>query len=219
MGWFVIVVAAVSVFMLSLAVGIRWHDKWENPVLYDRVSVGIDVKRSELEELFFSRGELGKRVEERFRPLVELLSRNGAYLSTSDIDIITNGKEKLSLLEGDILSARESIHMEYFHFGIDSGSRRIRELLMEKARSGIKVRFINENIANLPIPSIYFHRRRYSGVEVVNFTRLCTSPMRFLSSLNYRDHRKIVVIDGKIGYTGGMNINSVTRIYGWREVR
>ena len=74
---------------------------------------------------------------------------------------------------------------------------------MQKAREGVKVRFIHENIANITIWPSYYNEMKEAGVEIVKFT----NPNSFiLSKFNYRDHRKIVVIDGKIGYTGGMNI-------------
>jgi cardiolipin synthase len=77
------------------------------------------------------------------------------------------------------------------------------------------VRFINENIANWPIPNIYFNSMRKAGVEVVNFSR-SWSLLRFLMTLSYRDHRKIVVIDNRIGYTGGMNITA-NYFHRWRD--
>ena len=148
-------------------------------------------------------------VREDFRPLAEMMGR-GAYPSVTagnDVEIITEGKRKFELLSQDILQARESIHMEYFHFGNDKGSRAIKELLMQKAREGVKVRFINENIANFPISSKYYDDMREAGVEVVRFTNPRAHLFDLVTTLNYRNHRKIVVIDGKIGYTGGMNIN------------
>jgi len=77
---------------------------------------------------------------------------------------------------------------------------------MKKASQGVKVRFLNENIANLPISPSYYNRMRKAGVEVKKFTDT-PGILTLIAKLNYRNHRKIVVIDGKIGYTGGMNIN------------
>ena len=97
--------------------------------------------------------------------------------------------------------------MEYFYFKKDMGSRKIRALLMQKAREGVKVRFIHENIANIEISSRYYNEMKKAGVEVVPFTNTRITHLTIGAQLNYRDHRKIVVIDGKIGYTGGMNIS------------
>ena len=121
--------------------------------------------------------------------------------------------QSLSRLVNDILAARHHIHFEYFYFLKDDGSRRIKELLMQKAREGVKVRFIHENIANITIWPGYYNEMKKAGVEIVRFT----DPNSFLlSKFNYRDHRKIVVIDGKVGYTGGMNIGD-DYFFRWRD--
>lgn len=143
-----------------------------------------------------------------FVPLARLLSFRTRNLSGgNDINIITEGREKRAMLMDDIRNAKDYIHVEYFHFGIDKGARAIKQLLEEKARQGVKVRFINENIANIPIPNIYYKSMRRHGVEVRNFTPFTKGAIRYLTHLNYRDHRKTIVIDGKVAYTGGMNIN------------
>lgn len=148
-------------------------------------------------------------IREEFRPLARLLGAEGypSVTSGNDVEIITSGQRKFDLLREDILAAKESIHIEYFHFGNDKGSKAIKRLLMQKARDGVKVRFLYENIANFPIASAYYNDMRRAGVEVVKFTNPRMHVLDFATKLNYRNHRKIVVIDGKIGYTGGMNIN------------
>jgi len=148
-------------------------------------------------------------IEPQYRTLAKLLSRNpfAAPSTGNDIEIITNGDRKYHLLLSDLEAARESIHIEYFHFGNDSGSRDIRDMLIRKAREGVKVRFLNENIGNFPIRRRYYDSMREAGVEVVRFTAIRRHLVELITRLNYRNHRKIVVIDGNIGYTGGMNIN------------
>jgi len=125
----------------------------------------------------------------------------------NNVEIITDGARKYDLLLQDLEKAKESIHIEYYHFGIDKGSRDIRNMLIKKAKEGVKVKFINENIANLPIIHRYYRSMKKSGVEVIRFTGIQRLVGDFLTKINYRNHRKIVVIDGIIGYTGGMNIN------------
>ena len=125
----------------------------------------------------------------------------------NDFEIITSGKRKFDQLSKDILEAKESIHMEYFKFGNDKGGKAIKEILMRKAREGVKVRFILENIANFPIRPRYYNDMKEAGVEIVRFTNPRSHFLKFVTSLNYRNHRKIVVIDGRVGYTGGMNLN------------
>ena len=148
-------------------------------------------------------------IREDFRPLARLMARENypAVSSGNDFEIITSGERKFELLSKDILEATESIHIEYFHFGNDESSRKIKDLLMQKAREGIKVRFLYENLANFPISSRYYADMKKAGVEIVKFTNPRMHILDFVNKVNYRNHRKVVVIDGKIGYTGGMNIN------------
>ncbi|MCR5519069.1 MAG: cardiolipin synthase [Bacteroidales bacterium] len=158
-------------------------------------------------------------IREDFRPLAKLLGRveTGTNLSSGNsFEIITTGQRKQELLMKDIREAKESIHLEYFHFGNDRGGREVLELLEEKAREGVEIRFLNENIANFPIPSSYYNKMRKSGIEVERFTNSKQGILSLPMKLNYRNHRKVVVIDGKIGYTGGMNINN-HYFFQWRD--
>ena len=150
-----------------------------------------------------------KLLKEEYMPLTRFLDRQGIPTLSrgNDVEIITSGARKYELIMRDLENAKESIHIEYFHFGNDKGGRAVRDLLMKKAREGVKVRFINENIANFPIMSRYYDKMREAGVEVLKFTNPRWAILTVVTNLNYRDHRKILVIDGKIGYTGGMNIN------------
>lgn len=203
--------------LLWLVFGINWRSSRNYERKHRRLHARMQAEDTEaLQRLLFS-NSLTMRIEQRFRPLAMLLAQDGRpSVAVSDVEIITSGRRKHDLLIDDILNAKESIHMEYYHFGIDKSSRRIRRLLMAKAQQGVKVRFINENIANWPIPNLYFRSMRKAGVEVVNFSDSRFSLLRFLMTLSYRDHRKIVVIDNRIGYTGGMNIND-HYFYQWRD--
>lgn len=154
-------------------------------------------------------------IRPEYRSLSRLLKKDSGLTVTdnNEVEIITSGGRKLEALVNDLLAAKHHIHFEYFYFLKDDGSKRIKKLLMQKAREGVKVRFIHENIANITIWPGYYDEMKKAGVEVVKFT----NPNAFLlSKFNYRDHRKIVVIDGKIGYTGGMNIGD-DYFFRWRD--
>lgn len=157
-------------------------------------------------------------IKKPFRPLAKLLSRDLSTTVTdnNDIEIITSGQRKFKLLMRDLENAKKSIHMEYFYFRKDDGSKQIKEMLMKKAREGVTVRFIHENIANIVIAPKYYNEMKEAGVQVVKFTKPRWPLINIFTQLNYRDHRKIVVIDGKIGYTGGMNISD-NYFLRWRD--
>lgn len=157
-----------------------------------------------------------EKIPPKFRSLAGLLenSNDSWPLYGSEVEVITSGIRKFDALIQDLEMARHHIHMEYFYFKRDETGRKIREILMRKASEGVKVRFIHENVANITVSPRFYNRMRAYGVEVLPFSKARLPWIR--RQLNYRDHRKIVVIDGKIGYTGGMNIGDEYR-EGWRD--
>ncbi|MBQ9201715.1 MAG: cardiolipin synthase [Bacteroidales bacterium] len=214
----VITVLPVVGLVLYILIGINYRHHWFYNARHQRSREAFEQGADDdLRELLFGQGPIGK-VKEEFQPLVRLLHKGsgGSLTEGNSFEIITDGHRKFELLMQDLGNARESIHIEYFHFGRDKGSREIKNLLMEKARQGVKVRFLNENVANLPISSHYYDAMKRSGVEVVKFSNPRYHLLNFVTKLNYRNHRKILVIDGRIGYTGGMNINDHYFLH-WRD--
>ena len=167
-----------------------------------------DTEDGILSDLLEGEGCLDE-VKEDYRDLARLLQRGGAspVSGGNEVEILTDGKLKIDMLMDDIRAAKEYIHMEYFYFRKGESGRKVKELLMQKAREGVKVRFIYENIANFDVPPHFYLEMRKAGVEVIRFTPAMSSLLTIAAKLNYRDHRKIVIIDGRIGYTGGMNIS------------
>lgn len=160
-----------------------------------------------------------EKVEERYRPLVRLLlgGNPGNKLSEGNsLEIITTGERKWELLKKDIAAAQKFIHIEYFRLGNDKAGREIRDLLMVRAREGVQVRYIHEGFANRQIPWRYYREMKEAGVEVKRFSNPRNGLLNYWLRLDSRNHRKIVVIDGKVAYTGGMNINNNYR-YKWRD--
>lgn len=156
------------------------------------------------------------KIDPAYHGLATLLEGNNhsRVLYGSQVEIITDGNRKLELLIEDMEAARDHIHFEYFLFRRDETSRRIREVLMRKAAEGVEVRFQYDNIANIDILPSYYNKMSKSGVQVNPFFKLSLPSIR--RSFNNRNHRKLVVIDGKIGYIGGMNITNDTQR--WRDV-
>ena len=106
-------------------------------------------------------------------------------------------------LVADLEQARDHIHFEFFKFEDDPSGRRVAEVLMRKAREGVAVRVQYDDLANLRRKKFY-RGLKAAGVRVEPFIAL-TFPV-LSSDTNFRNHRKVVVIDGKVGYMGGMNI-------------
>lgn len=138
-------------------------------------------------------------------PLASLLLANNGALLTGDnsIRLYTTFREMVEQLMQDIANAKHHIHFQFFKFEDDAIGRQISDLLIAKASSGVEVRVIYDAAANWSVPPTFYRHLRKGGVEVESFNKI----FPYLSSFsNYRNHRKVVVIDAQIGYMGGMNI-------------
>lgn len=156
------------------------------------------------------------KINAKYTRLADLLelSNDSLVLYGSKVEILITGKQKFDALIEDLKNARHHIHIEYFYFRKDKTGYKIREILMDKAREGVIVRFVYENIANIDVNPRFYYKMREAGVEVLPFSKTSLTWIR--RKLNNRDHRKIVIIDGKIGYTGGMNIGD-EYAFTWRD--
>ena len=125
-------------------------------------------------------------------------------LGGNDVKLFTSGTEKFNYLFYDIERAKEHIHIEYYVLIDDELGHKLQKALIKKASEGVEVRIIYDSFGSRKVEERYFEDFRMAGIEVEPFLKLTWSALT--SRLNYRNHRKIVVIDGKIGYVGGMNI-------------
>lgn len=145
-------------------------------------------------------------VPEAHVTLVSLL-KNMDYnplLGGNDVKLFTNGQDKFEHLFADIEKAKKHIHVEYYILMDDETGRKFREALIRKANEGVEVRVIYDSFGSRKAKKKFFEEFRMAGIETEPFLKLTWSALT--SRLNYRTHRKMVVIDGRIGYIGGMNI-------------
>ena len=126
------------------------------------------------------------------------------YYPDNSVRIFSDGASKFAALKADLLAARQSINLQYYIFENDRIGQEIAEILMAKAREGVKVRVIYDHVGSVHVSSKFFKRMRQAGVEAYPFFKVAFIPLA--SRVNWRNHRKIVVIDNSIGYIGGMNI-------------
>jgi cardiolipin synthase A/B len=138
------------------------------------------------------------------RKLMMLVRRNShsALTRRNSVKIKQDAAEFYASLIEDMEAARHSIHLQYFIWGADPFTERLKEILAAKARAGIEVRLLYDPVGSLGhLTHAYVRDMRAAGVRMAP-----TSPLYRLHTISYRNHRKITVIDGAIGYTGGMNI-------------
>ncbi len=139
--------------------------------------------------------------------LVTLCYSFGSYpIPGNDIKIFTNGIDKIEALKKDILNAKQSINIQYYIFANDKTGKSIMDLLCKRAREGIDVKLMYDSIGSRKAPRRFFKKLEKAGGQVGEFFPPLFHIRNLNLKLNYRNHRKIVVIDGRIGYTGGMNL-------------
>ena len=133
------------------------------------------------------------------------LETSGAVLTDDNqVDIFTDGKEKFNDLIGELEQAREYIHIQYYIIKNDQVFRRIIPVLKKKAAEGVEVRILCDGMGGRFMPKRVWRELEASGVKVGEFFPAILGRLQL--RVNYRNHRKIVVIDGRIGYVGGFNI-------------
>ena len=121
------------------------------------------------------------------------------------VKLLLNGEEKFPELLKCMAEAKHHIHMEYYIYEDDDIGCQVIELLIKKAQEGVQVRFIYDDFGSPGIKKKREQRMRNAGIEVFPFQKIFF--YIFANRLNYRNHRKIVVIDGKTGFTGGINVS------------
>lgn len=138
--------------------------------------------------------------------VITLLLNNSKALLTefNDIAIFQNGQQAFDSIIESLYSATSSIHIEFYIINDDKIGNRIKNILITKAKEGVKVRLIYDDVGSWSLPKKYINELHEAGVEVYPFMEV-KFPL-LTSKVNYRNHRKIVVVDGMVAYLGGMNI-------------
>jgi cardiolipin synthase A/B len=138
------------------------------------------------------------------RKLMRLVRRNSrsALTARNRVEILQDAAEFYPRLMEDMEAARHSIHLQYFIWRTDTFTEGLKAILTAKARAGVEVRLLYDPLgSHANLSRVYIREMHAAGVWMVP-----TSPLYRLHTISYRNHRKITVIDGTIGYTGGMNI-------------
>ena len=154
--------------------------------------------------------------------LIKLLYKNSeaAGYAFNKIDVLSDGESTFKAIFDAIANAKDHVHIEFFIFDDDKISNQLRELLIRKAKEGVRVRMIYDYWGSFDLSKKYLKSLLDAGAFVRPFL-----PFRWQISrsnkINYRNHRKLIVVDGKIGFTGGLNVAD-RYVYGsalgsWRD--
>lgn len=173
-------------------------------------------------KLFTSRNISKEETEVRDLILFNLNNANASFFKHNSVRVFTNGQDKILALKKDLERAKHSINMQYYIFANDTVGKEILEILVRKAKQGVKVNVLYDSFGSLKTRKKFFKELVEAGGEIAEFFPLLFDLKLFSFKANYRNHKKIVVIDGKIAYTGGINIRDdhlgkKARLSPWRD--
>ncbi|SEJ76567.1 cardiolipin synthase [Bhargavaea ginsengi] len=192
--------------------------RWE-----DRNKIGIEqLVNYQIEAI--EDGTFDFRLDDtaHYQDMVYLHLRNNHALLTQDnnMEIFNDGGKKFEALLDDLENAKDHIHIQYYIFRLDNLGQRILDILIRKAKSGVRVRVLFDDIGSRGLRKRHFRELTAAGGEVEAFFPAILPLIN--PRMNYRNHRKIAIIDGRVGYVGGFNVGDeylgLNRRFGyWRD--
>ena len=207
LAWIIVLVTVPLIgFVFSLYFGVNYRKvkmfsmkglgdmKWLQYMSEDQKQL---IKKSEF---------LQKKESIEVRKLMTLLLNNSKALLTrhNRIQVLNNGEETFPALFQALENARKFIHLEYYIIAEGRLTTRLKEILLRKAREGVEIRIIYDDVGSWGLSKEFIREVRKAGIQIYPFL-----PVRFhhfANKANYRNHRKIAVIDGDVGFVGGLNI-------------
>lgn len=161
---------------------------------------------------------------EQYKDLAYLLLNDtkSPLTAHNQVKVLINGENKFPEVLEALKNARHHIHFEYYIYEDGEIGRQIEEILIEKAKQGVTVRFIYDDFGSLSIRRSLAKRLKANGVNAFPFLKIYF--IAFANRLNYRNHRKIIIVDGKTAFVGGINVsdryindpNNPQQVY-WRD--
>lgn len=200
--WLIILIALPGIgFILYLLLG----QNLSRQKIFREKKLADKIKRYKLK----SNGDLpihDSEINENYEDLILMnYNHSGAiYTTNNEVKIYTNGEDKFKDLFNDIREAKSFIHIEYYIFRYDELGKSLIKELREKVKDGVEVRFVIDGMGSKKITKKIIREIESYGIKISVFFPGVLPHINM--RINYRNHRKIVVIDGKIGYVGGFNV-------------
>src|SRR5690606_4225912 len=135
----------------------------------------------------------------------------GPVRRADEVEFLSRSLDPFTALEQAIAAAEHRIHVQFYIWRGDDTGKRMIELLTERARAGVKVRLLYDDFGSIGTPLRHFEPLRAAGGEIARYGAVRIRFARPRGRLDFRNHRKLVCIDGKLGFTGGINIGDEYR--------
>ncbi len=185
----------------------------------------LDVEKEKTPEIIGPHGQLSPEISKKIMERLEkqagptdILERNVALIESISGSPLIAGNKITLLIDGPatyaamfkaIQNAKDHINLETFIFEDDEVGRRFADLLLQKHSEGVQINLIYDSVGCLHTPADFFQRLRDGGIRALEFNPINPAKAREKWLLTNRDHRKILVVDGKVAFTGGVNISQV----------
>ena len=222
LAWIIIIITIpILGFVFYANLGINYRKK----KMFSRKGIG-DIKwlqyMNEKNRQFVKKSTLLKHEKlSDVRKLITLLLNNSKAMLTlhNQVDILNNGSETFPAIFDSLGNAKKYIHIEYYIIEEGNLANKLKDLLISKVKEGVKVRFIYDDVGSWSLSKTFVRELRDAGVAIYAF-----SPVKFWHfKTNYRNHRKIIVVDGEVAFVGGLNFAD-RYLYGveglgiWRDI-
>ena len=219
LAWLVVLaIFPIVGFLFYLLFGQSYHKKRK----FHRKSFDDAVAEHRLNRAEIQPNILENFSSQQYEKVLRLSSKMGSNSISmyTQSKILTDGEETFSAILAALKKAKHHIHLAYYIVRNDYLGNQIKNLLIKKARQGIQVRFLYDAVGCFDLKKKYIEELRENGVQILPFAPVHIAFMD--SQINYRNHRKIVVVDGQIGFMGGLNIGDeylgkVSHFGYWRD--
>jgi cardiolipin synthase len=193
------------IFYFSFGINYRKRKMYSKKLIQDDQL----AKKLDEEILQYSRHnfEEGGSAVQSYKELAYMLAKNSksALTANNSVKLLVNGENKFPEVLRALKEAKTHIHIEYYIYEDGEIGRAIEQVLVEKAKAGVTVRFIYDDFGSRSIRRKLVHRLRAAGVKVFPFYKLIF--LALANRVNYRNHRKIIVVDGRVAFVGGINVS------------
>ncbi len=150
-------------------------------------------------------------ITDKYQSLIEFIRRSGSspITSNNEVKLLVNGEEKFPQLLEALKNATSHIHIEYYIYEDDFTGNQVADILINKAKQGVEVRFMYDDFGSHDLGKEFIKKLNDAGVLTAPFYEI--KWYAFASRMNYRNHRKIAIIDGRVGFVGGINMSDKYR--------
>lgn len=150
-------------------------------------------------------------IDEKYKTLNEFIRRSGSspISANNEVKLLINGEEKFPELVKALENAKSHIHLEYYIYENDTTGNQIADILIKKAKEGVEVRFMYDDFGSHDLGKAFIQKLKDAGVQTAPFYKIKLSALA--NRINYRNHRKIIIIDETIGFVGGINMSDKYR--------